>query len=169
MDRESGAPALTWAVKDSLVAYVRGAAGGGSVTPVDGATEPEPGVFAFGLAEPGPDRLAFTGGVQFRAHGGMLDLPIVSPWLERDAAGWCLSIPDPDEAPESGIRLVFARVGSVSMDADGAEPGAIRGSDVTLTEEGAMLFFGPYQHGTPLADLRVAGLPQGEAERLSAR
>ncbi|MFC7765968.1 HtaA domain-containing protein [Leucobacter soli] len=140
----------------------------GTAIPADGATEPEPGLFAFGLAESVPERLSFAGNVHLRGHGGMLDLPIASPALQRDADGWFLSIADPDEAPESGVRIVFARVERLETDPAGHPSAVLLGTGVTLTEDGAMLFFGPYQHGTPLADLRVVGLPADEADRISA-
>lgn len=142
--------ALVWAIKSTLIAYVRDMEDG-TITLTDGATESAAG-FRYpsdtGVAE-NEDVRRFTGHVRMTGHGGLLRLSFTDPWLTPGESGWMLSFADPDEAD---IRLDFATV--ASLDDAG---GALIGTGVALTAEGADLFFGPYREGTPLDDLRLEG------------
>lgn len=128
--------ALVWAVKQSLIGYVRGMQDG-RITTDRGAHESLDG-FVF----PGEGRV-FSGRVTFAGHSGMMRVVLADPSLVPRGDSWMLEIADPDD---DALRLPFAGVASF----DGST-----GSDVTLTAEGADLFFGPYTEGTPLADFTV--------------
>lgn len=125
--------ALVWAVKRSLLGYVRGMRDG-AITADRGAHE-DPAGFVF----PGDDR-AFTGRVTFIGHGGMMRVVLADPALVPDGDKWMLEIADPDDETQ---RLPFAEVAAF----DGST-----GTRVSLTADGADLFFGPYEAGTPLED-----------------
>lgn len=127
---------LRWGLKRSLRAYTL-AMSDGSITTSAGA-KAEGEVFLF----PGTG-LTFAGAVRFRGHGGLMDVKLADPSLVETPSGWAVDIADPDDA---GARLRFARVASF----DGTA-----GRGVTLAQDGADLFFGPYEDGTPLDDLVV--------------
>lgn len=119
------ATALHWAIKRSLIDYVR-AQPDGTVELVDGASEVD-GKFLFPATGPG----TFRGGVVLTAHHGMLRVTLRDPSL------------DPAEAPtelwldDGQGRLAFAKLA-----ADGS---------ARLTLDGADLFMaGPYGPGTEL-------------------
>lgn len=130
---------LLWGVKQSLIGYVR--------RMPDGAVELHGGAIetAEGFEFPsvlGED-LRFRGAVVLTGHGGMMHVTIADPALVRAGGGWILEIADPDSP---AVRLPFATIESF----DGTSA-----SGSALTEEGADLFFGPYEAGTPVDDPRV--------------
>jgi hypothetical protein len=133
----SGAAVLVWAVKDSLVGYVRAMADGR--IELDG-TDDRGDAFAF-PATGTPGR--FSGRVTFSGHHGMMRVVIAEPWIEPAADEWMLSIADPDDPDQ---RLPFARI---------ARFDGVTASGTVLTADGADLFFGPYREGTQLDDPRV--------------
>ncbi len=128
---------LLWGIKGSLLDYVRGM-GDGTVETAGGATAAEDG-----LRFPRADGLAFQGAVTLTAHGGMLHVTIADPSLVETATGWAIEIADPHD-PSS--RMTFATVAAF----DGR-----RASGTALTQDGADLFFGPYQRGTAIDDPRI--------------
>jgi hypothetical protein len=129
--------ALTWGVKASLIGYVRGMADG-AVATTGGAIEVDGG-FRFPIGG-GAHPLAFRGAVTLTGHHGMLRVAIADPSIVETATGWVLEIADPDD-PSS--RLPFATIAAF----DGR-----RASGTALTQDGADLFFGPYERGTPIDD-----------------
>ncbi|MGP3535568.1 HtaA domain-containing protein [Microbacterium sp. RD1] len=130
--------ALVWGVKQSLLAYVRSMEDG--VVATDGGATASPAGFVF----PG-DGLEFAGSVTLTGHGGMMRVTLADPRLVEADGRWVLEIADPDDP---GVRLPFALVATF----DGVD-----GTGVTLTADGADLFFGPYGAGTALDDLSVRG------------
>ncbi|WP_206447201.1 HtaA domain-containing protein [Agrococcus sp. KRD186] len=129
--------ALRWGIKASLLGYVRGMPDG-AVTLAGGAEEVEGG-FRF----PAAGDLAFRGTVTLTGHSGMMRVVIADPAIVGGDGDWALEIADPDEAP---ARLRFATLSGF----DG-----VRATGAALTEDGADLFFGPYERGTPLDDATV--------------
>lgn len=128
--------ALVWPVKRSLLVYVRGMSDG-KVTTGGGAHED-----AAGFVFPG-DGMTFSGSVAFTGHGGMMRVVLADPAVIPHGETWVLEIADPDDDTS---RLPFAEVAAF----DGSA-----GTGVSLTAEGADLFFGPYEAGTPLEDFVV--------------
>lgn len=128
--------ALLWGIKASLLGYVRGMPDG-AVTLAGGAEEAEGG-FRF----PGGAG-AFRGSVTLTGHGGMMRVVVADPAIVETDDGWALEIADPDDAT---ARLRFATIAAF----DGE-----RATGAALTEDGADLFFGPYERGTPLDDAAV--------------
>lgn len=128
---------LLWGIKASLLDYVRGTADG-SVEVTDGAS-----ITPAGIRFPGTDGRAFGGAVTLTGHGGMLRLTIARPAIIETSGGWVLEIADPDEPSR---RMTFATIAAF----DGT-----RASSTALTQDGADLFFGPYERGTAIDDPMV--------------
>jgi len=157
--------ALTWAVKASFLGYVnrmRGRitlvkpaypAAAGFAFPYapaayraeGGAAAPDAGERALPAAE-----LAFTGGVAFSAHGGMLDVTLAEPVLVFDDDGTLLTVADM-RRPGTGIRAVIATLAST--------PPAPTDETIALvpllTQDGAALFGGVYPPGEAMDPLFI--------------
>ncbi len=94
--------------------------------------------------------LAFTGGVAFSAHGGMLDVTLAEPVLAFDGKGALLTVADVAR-PGSGTRAVIATLSG----------GPHAPTDETiaflplLTEDGSALFGSVYPPGEALDPLLV--------------
>ncbi|KAE8765312.1 HtaA domain-containing protein [Georgenia thermotolerans] len=156
---------LTWAVKDSLVAYVEGLADG-AVEALAPASRAAQG-FWFPHAEEPPGTAAgdavrawqFLGAVRLTGHWGALDVELRDPRVELDGGHGTLLIRerggrDPD------ARLPFADLVLVGPASAGDGPA---GDDVaalelaaSLTGHGRLLLGGQYGVGEPLSPLRVA-------------
>lgn len=133
---------LVWSVKSSLIGYVRGMAHGEII--LDGIAEEQDG-FAFPAADDlGDGVLRFRGAVTLVAHGGLMNVTLRDPSLTRDGDEWVLAIADPDDP---AVRLPFARAKSLVDHGN-----SLRGTGSALTADGADLFFGPYEPGTPVDD-----------------
>ncbi|GAA1420289.1 HtaA domain-containing protein [Agrococcus citreus] len=128
---------LDWGIKASLLDYVRGM-GDGTVEAAEGAEATETG-----LRFPRAIGLAFRGSVTLTAHGGMMRVTIADPSIVETSAGWAIEIADPDDPSR---RMAFATIAAF----DGT-----RASGTALTQDGADLFFGPYERGTALDDPSV--------------
>lgn len=152
---------LLWGIKRSFIAYVRRMPDGqGSIH--DGAVPlgedtilfpplPDSAPAAEGT---GPDRVwAFRGDVRFRGHGGMLFVRVAAPLITVRGDAAELSIEDPyARADADRVPLVTLR-----LEPGPAPEGAAvwLGSDVRLTEAGAVLFNDVYQPGEPFEQLSV--------------
>ena len=130
---------LLWGIKASLLDYVRGM-GDGTVEAAGGATVTDAGIRFPGA---GTGALAFGGAVTLTAHGGMLHVTIADPAIVETSTGWALEIADPHDPSR---RMAFATIAAF----DGR-----RASGTALTQDGADLFFGPYQRGTAIDDPSV--------------
>ena len=138
---------LGWGVKASFRAYVEAA--GGAITAADGASRAPDGGFVFEAA-PDSDLAVedgrpagtgrFRGRAVFQAHGGLLSVTLVDPWVEPAADGWVLSI-----AETATRRTAIARLGAL-------EDGAM--SAVT-TLDGMMILGDHYPPGTVLDEVRL--------------
>ncbi|GEK80161.1 HtaA domain-containing protein [Agrococcus baldri] len=129
--------ALLWGVKASLLGYVRGMPDG-AVTVTGGAEEVDGG-FRF----PAAGSLRFCGSVTLTGHGGMMRVVVADPAIVEAEGGWAIEIADPDD---DAARLRFATL--TGFDGE-------RTSGAALTEDGADLFFGPYERGTPIDEAVV--------------
>lgn len=147
---------LVWAIKESLLAYVRGAADG-YVDVVDGAVEqPEGFVFpAVSEAEAG-ESMRFRGRVVLTGHRGMLYLEFAEPAIERGVAGAVLTIAD-----DEGGRIAFAALDDIP-----APGSAVR---ARLTADGAELMLGNYREGDELAPVALALGHEGRSFTKGAR
>lgn len=149
---------LAWAIKESLVAYVRRTADGQVwVGPDVGVNANGEFLFPFdvdasGMAGRSPT--AFRGEVALTAHGGMLRLLFADPRLEVDGT---LSVRT--AAVDPGNPMTRVRVARLA--ASDAAVAAVAASDpfgsisCTLTAEGSALFAGMYVEGIDLAPIAV--------------
>lgn len=145
---------LSWGVKQSFRSYVDAA--GGTVATGGGAERTPDGGFAFpegpqSTLAMGPDgRLQgtgrFQGEVSFSAHGGMLSVVLVDPWIEATEAGLILSVAD-----SAARRLPFATLDAAAMTTEGDLPAAI-------TLDGMFLLGDHYPPGTALDAVRLVGV-----------
>jgi hypothetical protein len=149
---------LLWGIKRSFVAYVRRMPDGqGSIH--DGAVPLGEDVILFPATEgmratsTESDTFAFRGDVRFRGHGGMLFVRVAEPVITVRGDRAELSIADPyDRADADRVPLVTLQL------AEGPAPEGARvwlGSDVRLTEAGAVLFDDVYQPGEAFEQLSV--------------
>lgn len=122
---------LVWGIKGSLMSYLNRMEDG--VVELDGVTREASGKLVFAGSD-----LRFAGVVRLTGHSGMMRVVLADPDLVETPSGWALELGD-----AAGERFLFAAI---------AHFDGVRGTGLTLTEEGSDLFFGPYEEGTPLDD-----------------
>ena len=167
---------LCWGVKQSFRGYVEAA--GGTVATTRGAERAPDGGFLFPegpgstLAQGADGRLRgagrFQGEVSFSAHGGMLSVVLVDPWIEASEAGLILSVAD---SPAATRRLPFAKLVAVAMSTEALTTGALTTSALptsgglvlpaAITLDGMFLLGDHYPPGTVLDPVRLLGLQGG--------
>ena len=167
---------LSWGVKQSFRGYVEAA--GGTVATTRGAERAPDGGFLFPegpgstLAQGADGRLRgagrFQGEVSFSAHGGMLSVVLVDPWIEASEAGLILSVAD---SPAATRRLPFAKLDADAMTTEALTTGALTTSALTtsgglvlpaaITLDGMFLLGDHYPPGTVLDPVRLLGLAGG--------
>ena len=145
---------LGWGVKQSLRSYVE--MNGGAFTAEDGASRGPDGAFAFEAATDSDlavDSGAPTGTGRFRgriglqAHGGMLSITLIDPWIETDASGLVLSI-----AERPTRRTAIARL---DLAAATTEPDGTLAIPTATTLDGMMILGDHYPPGTALDPVRL--------------
>ena len=151
---------LLWGIKRSFVAYVRRMPDGqGSIH--DGAVPLGEDTILFpaaGGTSADGDTFTFRGDVRFRGHGGMLFVRVAAPVITVRGDRAELSIEDPyARADAERVPLV-----TLQLEPGPAPEGAQvwLGSNVRLTEAGAVLFNDVYQPGEEFEQLSVI-LPLG--------
>ena len=147
---------LNWGVKQSFRSYVE--MSGGEIAVGAGAQRTPDGAFAF---EAAPDSALeidggalagtgrFRGEVSFQAHGGMLSVKLIDPWLEPTADGLVLTIA---ETPTR--RTAIARL---NLGAQTTEPDGTVAIPAVTTMDGMMILGDHYPPGTALDPVRLAG------------
>ncbi|WP_309606222.1 HtaA domain-containing protein [Phenylobacterium sp.] len=159
---------LSWGVKQSFRSYVEAA--GGTVATTGGAERAPDGGFLFPegpqstLAQGADGRLRgagrFQGEVSFNAHGGMLSVVLVDPWIEASEAGLILTVAD---SPAATRRLPFAKLDANAMTTEALTTGALTTSGglvlpAAITLDGMFLLGDHYPPGTVLDPVRLLGL-----------
>ncbi|MFD4692619.1 HtaA domain-containing protein [Streptomyces sp. NPDC058463] len=146
---------LAWGFKESFRRYVGGA---GTITVKDGAEQAAGnGVFTFvngkGTYDTGTHGTdtAFEGGVNFNAHGGVLDITLSDVKVATVGTGGAITA---DVATPQGTQNDVA---VAALDLSAVRPGQGAGGAVvfkdipaTLTKAGAAAFNGQYAEGTAL-------------------
>jgi Htaa protein len=142
---------LSWAIKDSFLAYVRRSAG--TITLVAPARPGDSG-FEFPLLQPpAGGRLSFGGGVACTAHGGMLDVVFAEPVLcFEDDGGW-LVLGDRRDPFDPALR---SRIARLAPETPSAAPSGAVALRAQLTDAGSALFGGVYPAGAELDPLHVS-------------
>ncbi|MFI5746097.1 HtaA domain-containing protein [Streptomyces sp. NPDC051644] len=149
---------LEWGVKESFRKYLASSFSGGKITVKDGATQaPDNGVFTFvngkgtyDTATHGTDT-AFGGGVNFYAHGGVLDITLSDVKLSTTGTGGAITV---DVATPEGTRndVAFAALDLSAVKPGQGAGGAMVFKDIpaTLTKAGSEAFNGQYKEGDAL-------------------
>ncbi len=110
MSEHAASGKLVWGVKASFREYVRHAEG---QIRLEGGAEQVDDVFAFA---PAGEELKFTGAVHFDAHGGMLKVAVIDPWIELEPDGSAsLTVAD----PQRDRRVKVADLGEISPAGEG--------------------------------------------------
>ncbi|MGW1103759.1 HtaA domain-containing protein [Streptomyces sp. NPDC002540] len=149
---------LEWGVKESFRKYLASSFSGGRITVEDGATQaPGNGVFTFAdgkgtydTATHGTDT-AFGGGVNFYAHGGVLDITLSDVKLATTRTGGTITV---DVTTPEGTRddVAFATLDLSAVKPGQGAGGAMVFKDIpaTLTKAGSEAFNGQYKEGDAL-------------------
>ncbi|MFF2961103.1 HtaA domain-containing protein [Streptomyces sp. NPDC057963] len=149
---------LDWGVKESFRKYLASSFSGGKITVKGGATQaPDNGVFTFGngkgtydTAMHGTDT-AFEGGVNFYAHGGVLDITLSDVKLSTAGTGGAITV---DVTTPEGTRddVAFAALDLSAVKPGQGAGGAMVFKDIpaTLTKAGSEAFNGQYKEGDAL-------------------
>lgn len=149
---------LEWGVKESFRKYLASSFSGGRITVEDGAAQaPDNGVFTFAdgkgtydTATHGTDT-AFGGGVNFYAHGGVLDITLSDVKLATTRTGGTITV---DVTTPEGTRddVAFAALDLSAVKPGQGAGGAMVFKDIpaTLTKAGSEAFNGQYKEGDAL-------------------
>ncbi|MER5745693.1 HtaA domain-containing protein [Streptomyces sp. NPDC002225] len=149
---------LEWGVKESFRTYLASPFSGGRITVRDGAVQaPDNGVFTFSGGRGSYDTTthgtdtAFAGGVNFFAHGGVLDITISDVKLATTRTGGTITV---DVTTPEGTEddVDFADLDLSSVKPGRGEGGTMVFADIpaTLTKAGSEAFNGQYKEGDAL-------------------
>jgi len=150
---------LSWGVKASFNRYVDsmpdGRRGAGY-----GAAETQDGVFFFELEDASDydvdtrqGVVKYRGDVRYKAHGGMLFVMIVDPWLEFHGDLASLTVVDAERWPQRDHRITLA---TLLPDEGGADrlPSGWRSLEARLSPRGVEVFNDVYSIGELLEPVR---------------
>ncbi|MFE7463569.1 HtaA domain-containing protein [Streptomyces sp. NPDC057499] len=149
---------LEWGVKESFRKYLASPFSGGRITVRDGAVQaPGNGAFTFSGGKGTYDTAthgtgtAFDGGVNFYAHGGVLDITLSDVKLATSGTGGAITV---DVTTPKGTvdDVEFAALDLSAVKPGRGEGGAMVFADIpaTLTRAGAEAFDGQYKEGDAL-------------------
>lgn len=138
---------LTWGIKRSFIRYIA-TLPDGQYALGGAAYLGESSYFTFPEVEcaGAPSVRRFSGTIRMGGHGGLLDLLIADPWVERSVSGVELTVVDPASWPAGNRRIVLARLVGRGTESDSAT----QVFDAHLAEPGVALFGDQYPVGTAL-------------------
>lgn len=164
---------LTWGFKESFRSYISGSIAHGEWQVIDGAAYATPAFTwstATGTTSPGgaPAEVAFTGGIHFTGHDGLLDTTVANPTLVIDSAAHAVlrldvaSVPmDAAMAGDTAMRTL-TQVPFVDIDLTGATITATDGGvDIAVTDAPTAITadgfaaFGNYAAGTAFDPISI--------------
>lgn len=154
---------LAWGVKESFRAYIGSSIANGAWETSNGAVYETPTFrwpTAAGSVDPqtGAAEVAFTGGITFTGHGGLLHLVLADPIVRIDdtgAATLLLDVLGTDTSGEVAVDQQDVAFATFTVDPAPSWAGAATTewaqlAPVVLTEEGAAAFGGFYSAGDEL-------------------
>ncbi|MFF9347485.1 HtaA domain-containing protein [Streptomyces sp. NPDC014734] len=165
---------LEWGVKESFRKYLASPFSGGKITVKDGAVQAaDNGVFTFADGKGSYDTgthgtdTAFRGGVNFYAHGGVLDITLSDVRLSTSGTGGAITV---DVTTPEGTRddVVFADLDLSAVKPGQGAGGAMVFKDIPakLTKAGSEAFNGQYKEGDALdaatLSVKAAAAPTGK-------
>lgn len=141
---------LSWGIKNSFLNYIESLPDCRIATNDGSFRDEQTGAFVFpytGRTELDGDdyRLEFAGDVRMQAHGGMLLIIFMNPWLTFSENGVELSVVDLMYWPDTSKREVLGTSGA----AEGSE------FPLALTASALETFNNVYQAGEPLAPAKL--------------
>ena len=153
---------LTWGFKESFRSYISGSIANGEWTVSDGATYETPDFgFSGGTGsydeETGTGEVAFSGGIRFTGHDGLLDTTVANPVVRFDGPGEATLLIDIAGVTQEGAEVEQKGVEFVTFDPTSDAP-------PVLTSAGAAAF-GTYETGEEfdpisiVTDCAVAAAP----------
>ncbi|MGO1318368.1 MAG: HtaA domain-containing protein [Cellulomonadaceae bacterium] len=169
---------LTWGVKDSFVSYVTGSVANGAISTSGTAQVGNDfrwsgGTGAYNV-DAGKGRVAFSGGVTFTGHGGILDLTLSAPRLVLNGPGSATLVVNVNGTTMEGESLSLGGVAFATVNLSAAQRSAdgsavsYTGAPATLTAAGAQAFAGFYSAGEVLDPVSVTIPLGGDVECTSA-
>ncbi|AGN17746.1 hypothetical protein J433_00790 [Corynebacterium glutamicum MT] len=143
--------ALAWGIKKSFLGYLENLPDC-MFAENDGASrDPDTGLFQFPFQrrvelDEGGYRLEFSGDIRIKAHGGMLLVILMNPWLEINERGIELSVVDLMHWPDTSNREVIGH-SPITV-----APENLRSQEIPLilAESAVETFNNVYQPGEPL-------------------
>lgn len=161
---------MDWGVKASLVRYVEGKFGGGSVT-VNGV-ERKDGKFIWsqgtGHFADGKGEVSLKGSIRFRAHGSSFDITITDPTLEFNGSKGSLSaVVDAVGAKGKMQHLGRVTIFTVKTDSLKTDGGvlSLTNAQTNLTAEGQKAFGPPYSVRQIFDPVTLEGKLQPKSEK----
>ena len=140
---------MSWAIHERFLAYVERQVPDAEISCTGGAYREPQGSFCFPEERSDPSgEFRFRGSVHFTGHGGMLNMRIEDPRIERRGPDYALTVVD---TVEEGSRIDFAALSAVphADDDDGAE------FDVRINAFSSQEMGGVYVPGSEMAPIRV--------------
>lgn len=151
---------MSWGIKQSFNRYVDAMPDGQRAAGA-GATEMPDGTFFFELSDAsqfdpkaGRGIIRYQGDVRYQAHGGVLFVMIVDPWLEFYDDRAELTVIDGKHWPDREQRLVLATLEQSQQ--GGGLPAGWFSFEALLTPAGVELFNNVYGHGERVDPVRFS-------------
>lgn len=154
---QEGAWDLHWSIKDSFLNYFHALPDGKIELFHEASLEEQTGCLVFPFAgqqttsEGATTRIEFSGDVRLQAHGGMLLVILMKPWIEISGNNIALSIVDLMAWPDTSRREVIG----TSTDKIIEVSNSVFEIPVELTENAVEIFNNVYPAGTAMAPLRL--------------
>ncbi|TAP39153.1 HtaA domain-containing protein [Arthrobacter sp. S39] len=153
--------ACLWGIKASFMRYLAmqhgtqaSIGGGAAATAKNEFLFPAaPGVGFLPAA--GPGGMRFEGDVHFIAHGGLLNVVLADPWIQRVGDQILLSFITGEYSGSSVTPTVLAEL----VERQSAEDDGSVTFDATLASSGIHVFGGVYAAGEPLDPIRIVHNP----------
>lgn len=157
---KQGLQNLSWGIKVSFLSYLEGLDDFAVVTNDEVRRDESTGAFVFPFAARtqlpgGGHRFEFRGDLRLKAHGGMLLVIIMNPWLTMTHEGAELSVVDLMAWPDTSRREAIGI--STKNPEDHVNNGVLE-VPLQLTAAGVEMFNNVYPAGTDLAPARIVGL-----------
>lgn len=144
---------LSWGVRSSFSAYVMGS--GGDIA-VDGHASDTGRAYVFphvnSVRSEDGFVLQFTGSVRFRAHAGLMDVSVDSPWIHLGPNTLQLGVTGTEQTRTVDRRLLLAELRIREINQSGVV------FESVLASEGAAVFDFHYPAGTEMDLLTLSGI-----------